>query len=104
VCGFVVREQCAAMSFHDAHSSLQDGVHKLLSCPSPSAMQVFWTLSFSLLDFVLFFSWFLRFGFGNSVFKAMHACMNYGGFCCWNQKSEGKGKHLLLWVGGAEIL
>jgi hypothetical protein len=39
VCGFVVREQCAAMSFHDAHSSLQDGVHKLLSCPSPSAMQ-----------------------------------------------------------------
>jgi hypothetical protein len=37
--GFVVREQCAAMSFHEAHSSLQDGVHKLLSCPSPSAMQ-----------------------------------------------------------------
>ncbi|CAM6078619.1 unnamed protein product [Sphagnum tenellum] len=27
------------MSFHDAHSSLQDGVHKLLSCPSPCAMQ-----------------------------------------------------------------
>jgi hypothetical protein len=38
VCGFVVREPRAAMSFH-VLPSLQDGVHKLLSCPSPSAMQ-----------------------------------------------------------------
>ncbi len=91
------------MSFHDAHSSLQDGVHKLLSCPSPCAMQVLCILSFSptrLCSFFFLVSWFWVWKFS----LQSNACMNYGGFGCWNQKSKGKGKHLLLWVGSAEIL
>lgn len=98
MCGFVVREQCAAMSFHDVHSSLQDGVHKLLSCPSPCAMQVLCILSFSPTRLCSFF--FLVSSFWVWKFSLQsNACMNYGGFGCWNQKSKGKGKHLLLWVG-----